>query len=172
MLPIVPILTGVSDGVIPYVGDRFRRKMLDPSVVIASTKVASADFDMTASLKALMDPKPYLEKMTQDILTGRRHADDYHLTRRVDNETARLEELRLEGFLEQVRVTIGQTLFECAHPDERAVPDDIQHRLAQTLRLIWWHEKLDDMMHDLGFDHRSATLQVWFDDLQRGRDRL
>jgi hypothetical protein len=165
--PKLPVVSPFADGVHPVIGKSFRRKTFADMPVITSLNVDVAK-SMTANMDELL--KKWLETQPDILGTGRLgmdYRDRFSAAaygRRPSGyftvDTAPTDELSITEFLERVRQTIGQTLHECAHPSQDAKADDIQRRLAQALRLMWWHETLENASFDLDMRAHDHTLRV------------
>jgi hypothetical protein len=159
LLPKAPILTGISDRLLPLVNQEFIRKTIDreiSSTIMALPPPKMDIVDLRHMMKLL---NPENARVPPDY----RFDDRFGQARRaieIEIDTTPIDDLNVPHFLDRVLQTIGQTLHECANPDEKADPDAIQARLAHALRLIWWHETIDNMAHDFELpQQRKPTIR-------------
>lgn len=114
-----------------------------------------------------MDPSKFAEMVNRHLPTaGLRNRRietmmrDYDAS---DQDTVGTTEMDIPKFLDRVRRTIGYTLYECRRPAPDALPDAIQRRITQTLRLVWYYETVENYVNDLDIiQDRDRTLR-WFE---------
>lgn len=74
-----------------------------------------------------------------------------------------MEEISFSVMLDVARRTLGNTLYECGHPEPDANPSQIAGRLSEAMHLGWLCRVLEDHIHDWNLGGRGDTLRTVYE---------
>lgn len=161
-----PMLYDRHHTVLPLVSlpEHFVQKKLADSIALTSLVADVREplrlAEMVKRWGSLRPPNPRIESMMRDYTT-------------TDQDGIKTTELDIPKFLDRVRQTIGYTLYECRRPAPDALPDVIQRRITQTLRLVWYYETIENYANDLDIvQDRDRTLRGFEYRLMRESPRM